>query len=499
MSEAPTPGVSISTSKENKIKRLRDFVTEAFQKRTSACGKGHLACSREVAYEALAGEVVSAFTRHIDGAERLDSQSHDDVAFEALKAEVTETCSHYTAICDQLDATPCSEAPQPERKCSDDAADLQEQLKAAFELTPAFEVTPAATDECHCRRTLGDSEYRCTACKTEYHQSTTCIRGGEPQPERKYLHDYIKEKWAADEAARCEKAAPCFQICATDLSLYADCKVPGGARGDSGVDIRFPADVLVPTIAETNGIPVIIDLGVRARCSFRGEYEPYKLMPRSSVSKSPLEYLGGEIEGTPLKLANIVGIVDRGYQGPLKAAVRNHSGAPWQIRAGDAYFQLVRGDLLPACVSVVDASHPAFATVTVRGEGGFGSSGAGGIGRAPIAAAFGEKHIDITVADAAAPAVSEGASCLFVPMAMTYEPIGHTKVSKCVTVWEGADGNTCTVTPGLTVETLSSSYKPSEHANLPKWLTEGAMPTACSLCATPQTDGTTTADASPAK
>ncbi len=384
MSEVPAPEVSISTSNENKIKLLRDFVIEAFQKRTSACGKGHLACSREVAYEALAGEVVSAFTRHIDCAERLDGQSHDDVAFEALKAEVTETCSHYTAICEQLDATPCSEAPQPERKCSDDAADLQEQLRAAFELTPDFEPTPAATDECHCRRTLGDSEYRCTACKTDYQTRMWVRDDATPQPDRKYLHDYIKEKWAADEVARREKEAPCFQICATDSSLYAACGVPGGARGDSGVDIRFPVDVLVPTIAETNGIPVIIDLGVRARCSFRGEYEPYKLMPRSSVSKSPLEYLEaetGEIEGTPLKLANIVGIVDRGYQGPLKAAVRNHSGAPWQIRAGDAYFQLVRGDLLPACVSVVDASHPAFATATVRGEGGFGSSGAGGIGR----------------------------------------------------------------------------------------------------------------------
>lgn len=178
------------------------------------------------------------------------------------------------------------------------------------------------------------------------------------------------------------EASPCFQLCAERPDLYADSKLPGGERGDSGIDIRFPADVLVPPTSAVDGRPTIIDLGVRARCVDRGGYEPYKLLPRSSIGKTPLECLGPEIEGTPLKLANVAGIIDRGYQGPLKAAVRNHSATPWQIRAGDAYFQLVRDDLRPACTKLVDAADPAFAVVTVRGDGGFGSSGAQGSGAA---------------------------------------------------------------------------------------------------------------------
>lgn len=187
---------------------------------------------------------------------------------------------------------------------------------------------------------------------------------------------------------------PHFIICGSP-ALYSDVVVPGGLRGDSGVDVRFPADITIPPSA--NGSVTIVDLEIRARCAIGGPldsvYAPFFLTPRSSISKSPVQFKGlvldenaarapslGAIPGTPLWLANVLGVIDAGYQGPIKAALRNHSSEPWAIRRGEAYLQLIRGDLTPATVGVVTADHPAFAVATVRAEGGFGSSGAAGSG-----------------------------------------------------------------------------------------------------------------------
>jgi hypothetical protein len=166
--------------------------------------------------------------------------------------------------------------------------------------------------------------------------------------------------------------------------LYADIKLPGGEKGDSGTDLRFPEDTTIPPMGP-GGKPTIIDLGVRARCIELGSkwepaagcyvgprwmFVPYQIVPRSSIGK------------TPLSLANSVGIVDRGYQGTIKVAVRNHSDKPHSVRRGDSLFQLVRPDLAPARVKVVRPTHPAFAALTARGEGGLGSTGAAGAGGA---------------------------------------------------------------------------------------------------------------------
>ncbi len=131
------------------------------------------------------------------------------------------------------------------------------------------------------------------------------------------------------------------------------------------------------------GLPMIIDLGVRARCyhsrevqwiegglswgRLQIEYVSYTLLPRSSIGK------------TPLQLANSVGLIDRGYTGTLKVAVRNISDAAFAIGRGTSLFQLVTPSLTPANVEVVGPDHDAFTDDTLRGEGGFGSTGAGGV------------------------------------------------------------------------------------------------------------------------
>jgi dUTP pyrophosphatase len=146
-------------------------------------------------------------------------------------------------------------------------------------------------------------------------------------------------------------------------------------RLDSGVDLPAPEDVVVGP-----GEVVKVNLGVRAVCLRQyvwgappgaGLPWAYRLVPRSSISK------------TPLMVANSEGIIDLGYRGPLIAAVRNVSGEAYVIKAGEALFQLVSPDLAPPEYEVLSADDPRTAEyfgagATERGAGGFGSTGAAG-------------------------------------------------------------------------------------------------------------------------
>lgn len=161
------------------------------------------------------------------------------------------------------------------------------------------------------------------------------------------------------------KALLCPDSGAEDL--YAAIEIPGGDRGDSGVDLRFAADVTIAHGAALDGYPVVVGLGVRARCLVDGVPSPYLLFPRSSLGK------------TPLSLANAIGLIDAGYTGELRVALRNHSAREYTIKRGTSLFQLVCPGLQPATVRVVGAEHPLFAEgASLRGGGGFGSTGAGG-------------------------------------------------------------------------------------------------------------------------
>jgi dUTP pyrophosphatase len=104
-----------------------------------------------------------------------------------------------------------------------------------------------------------------------------------------------------------------------------------------------------------------LSLGTRAAVwdSERNQFRAYMLLPRSSISK------------TPLRLANSVGLIDAGYRGVLLAAV--DVARSFDVRAGDRYFQLVKPDLLPWTRIHIVEEIPG--GPTLRGEGGFGSTG----------------------------------------------------------------------------------------------------------------------------
>lgn len=150
--------------------------------------------------------------------------------------------------------------------------------------------------------------------------------------------------------------------------LYSDGPVLG--RDDAGVDLVFPEDLRLPPNAVT-----LVDLRVRARALVGGEPEAFLLLPRSSIYR------------TPLGLAHSIGVIDRGYVGTLKAPVRNHSGEPYEVRRGQALFQLVHSGLRTPAWTVEPGSPLFDPAGTARGAGGLGSTGAAGSASAQAGAA----------------------------------------------------------------------------------------------------------------
>nr|QBK90048.1 MAG: dUTP diphosphatase [Pithovirus LCPAC101] len=138
-------------------------------------------------------------------------------------------------------------------------------------------------------------------------------------------------------------------------------------EGDSGLDLFCVTDQDIEP-----GLSRKIKLGIK--CSMKKEKEhndgiyrvpnkklvkkmSYLLVPRSSISK------------TPLRMANSIGIIDSGYTGELMAMVDNHSDKVYSIKRGDRLFQVVRANLRPFSFKLVDELEK-----TERGDGGFGST-----------------------------------------------------------------------------------------------------------------------------
>lgn len=69
-------------------------------------------------------------------------------------------------------------------------------------------------------------------------------------------------------------------------------------------------------------------------------------------------------------LGNLVGLIDSDYQGELKISCWNRSADCFTVNPGERIAQLVFVPVVQASLTLVDEFK-----VTVRGEGGFGSSG----------------------------------------------------------------------------------------------------------------------------
>lgn len=128
---------------------------------------------------------------------------------------------------------------------------------------------------------------------------------------------------------------------------------------DSGFDVFSKEDIVVEPFKVS-----FIKTGISASSfytdsSLKNCSLPYWLLPRSSISK------------TPLMMANSVGVIDSGYRGELMCAVRNMSNESYTVTRGTRLFQIVSNDMMPFkevyFVENLDE--------TERGSGGFGSTG----------------------------------------------------------------------------------------------------------------------------
>ena len=120
--------------------------------------------------------------------------------------------------------------------------------------------------------------------------------------------------------------------------------------GDAGLDLYILEDCkFLP------GETKIIKLGI---CCQSEDGVAYFLMPRSSISK------------TPLRLSNSVGLIDGGYRGEIMASCDNIKDIEFVAEKGQRLFQLVASDCSPITYELVKQL-----TETSRGSGGFGSTG----------------------------------------------------------------------------------------------------------------------------
>jgi len=120
--------------------------------------------------------------------------------------------------------------------------------------------------------------------------------------------------------------------------------------GDAGLDLYATEEQVIKK-KSTNKI----HFGIACE---NKKSKPYFLIPRSSISK------------TPLRMSNSIGLIDGGYRGEIMASVDNISDNDYTIKKMQRLFQLVSMKGEPIKILLVDSL-----TKTVRGSGAFGSTG----------------------------------------------------------------------------------------------------------------------------
>lgn len=131
---------------------------------------------------------------------------------------------------------------------------------------------------------------------------------------------------------------------------------------NSGFDLFIPENVTFPAQVDSK----FIDLQVKAEMIYCdldlqiNQYCGYLIHPRSSISK------------TPLHLANNTGIIDSGYRGSLIVALRNLDTYSFDLEQYTRVSQVCHPSLCPILVELIQEKD---LSSTLRGEGGFGSTG----------------------------------------------------------------------------------------------------------------------------
>jgi len=139
---------------------------------------------------------------------------------------------------------------------------------------------------------------------------------------------------------------------------------------DSGFDLFVPNETIFNPHLKVN-IPFkseFIDFGVKVEMLYCDVHwntitnTAFNVHPRSSISK------------TPLMLANHTGIIDSGYRGSLIGAFRclTTEKLPYVVEKNTRLVQICHPSLCAIYVVLVDENQ---LSTTIRGDGGFGSTG----------------------------------------------------------------------------------------------------------------------------
>ena len=120
--------------------------------------------------------------------------------------------------------------------------------------------------------------------------------------------------------------------------------------GDAGLDLYVIEDITFQPM-ETH----LIKLGISCEPL---DGKAYYLMPRSSISK------------TPLRMSNSIGLIDGGYRGEIMASCDNIKDFIYSVKKGQRLFQLVAFDSSPIKYTLKEELSD-----TSRADGGFGSTG----------------------------------------------------------------------------------------------------------------------------
>jgi dUTP pyrophosphatase len=128
--------------------------------------------------------------------------------------------------------------------------------------------------------------------------------------------------------------------------------------GAAGLDLAAALDVPI-SIAPGDRALVPTGLAMAISYGFEGQ-----IRPRSGLAMKH-----------GVTCLNAPGTIDADYRGEVKVLLVNHGREPFVVKSGERIAQLV-----VAPVARAELTEVAELTDTVRGEGGFGSTGRGGAG-----------------------------------------------------------------------------------------------------------------------
>lgn len=134
---------------------------------------------------------------------------------------------------------------------------------------------------------------------------------------------------------------------------------------NAGFDLFFPESVefnCSDSLLQTKRTKCVVNFRIKCEMHIENRSTGFYLYPRSSISK------------TDLMLANQTGIIDSGYRGYILGAFRylGERGSTECVEKGSRLLQICSPNLEPFLVHLVEEC---FLSETIRGEGGFGSTG----------------------------------------------------------------------------------------------------------------------------